>query len=96
MSNSAHIRIDGDSAPIYIYTHWNPAGLVAALKEAVESPIAQARVGDPEYFNRIVIQRVLMAVADPNDDTGYGISTSEPGSDAGCIATVNSLTGKVN
>jgi hypothetical protein len=95
MGNRAHATITSNyGPPIYVYTHWlGEAGLIEALTAAVENPVAQARVGDAEYFTRIVLHKFLLAVADPDQDTGFGIGTSEP--DGRLCLTINANTGKI-
>lgn len=102
MGNRAHARIDfpsynneGITSSLYIYTHWDgPERLLGALTDAVASEPARARVGDDEYFTRIVVQRTLNDLgADPNRDTGYGLGVTIP--DGPLVAVVNARTGEL-
>lgn len=97
MGNRAHARIDfpsygGDEMRhIYLYTHWDGVeALRAAIEEAVGSKPARARIGDGEYFARIVIQRVLNTLAiSPDRDTGFGIGVDIPDGDLCAVVNVN-------
>lgn len=95
MGNRAHARIDTSYGPsIFVYTHWDgPEALYEALSWAVKTDIAQERAGDPEYFIRIVLHKVLNKLADADQSTGFGVSTWA--SDGDLCAVVNADTGTI-
>lgn len=98
MGNRANVFIQTDYNPntnewdgIGIYSHWHGTALHTAALDAL--PAALRRAGDPSYFTRILIHRILVAVADPDADTGTGLWTTFPCDNEHPILVVNAETG---
>lgn len=58
-----------------LYSHWGGYELPTAVADAL--PKAAGRWDDESYCARIVIQNILNAIADPDSETGSGISVGE-------------------
>lgn len=85
-------REDGKWDGIGIYSHWDGTRLHDVVLKHLEK--AQARVGDPEYFARILIQNVMNDLFDPNSETGGGLWVQAPGDNEHVILVVNAYSGK--
>jgi hypothetical protein len=73
MGDRANVQFAHRNGTINLYAHWHGPNLAAAVVREMNEPIARARWSDPSYFTRIVIHRVLDALADPNSETGFGL-----------------------
>jgi hypothetical protein len=83
---------DGLWAGIGVYSHWGGTGFQdAAIKEI---PSASRRLGDPSYFTRILIHRLLNADADPDSETGHGLWTEQPDDNEYPILVINAVSGE--
>jgi hypothetical protein len=77
MGDRANVKfIDGDTF-VNVYTHWHGTELAVQAHQELGSAPARARWGDPEYVTRIVVQRVLNALADPDEETGFGLGAMD-------------------
>lgn len=86
-------RADGLWNGIGVYSHWHGEGIHQAALAAL--PKAEGRIGDEAYFARIVIHNVLVAVADPDSETGTGLWTEYPCDNDGYpILVINAETGE--
>lgn len=61
--------------PVVLYSHWGGYELPTAVADAL--PKAAGRWDDEPYCARIVIQNILNTIADPDSETGSGISVGE-------------------
>lgn len=68
---------DGGDPSLWIYSHWHGESLRTLLAHALETPQAQARIGDGSYLTRIVFCQIIKQVDDLDGETGWGIATSE-------------------
>lgn len=59
---------------VYLYTHWGSESLLETVKEAVRDG---RRLNDPEYFTRILFEKMIDAEDARGSETGFGIGTSE-------------------
>lgn len=75
-----------------VYAHWAGLDLFDAALAAL--PKAMKRVGDPSYFTRILIQNVLDALADANDEYGFGIWSDGPDDNEHPILVIDANTGQ--
>lgn len=79
-------------AGIGLYSHWHGEDLHVTAIAEIEA--ASARKGDPSYFARILTQRVLNALADPDSETGFGLWTTGPDDNEYPILVINANTGQ--
>jgi hypothetical protein len=84
-------KADGTWTGIGVYSHWHGTQLHDAAIEAL--PKAQGRIGDDSYFARIVIHNVLVAVADPDSETGTGLWVDGIPDNEHPILVINAHTG---
>jgi hypothetical protein len=77
---------------IGVYAHWAGTSLHNAALAAL--PKAMNRRGDPSYFARIIVHNCLVAVADPNEETGAGLWTKYPDDNEHPILVLNAETGE--
>src|SRR4051812_47180191 len=77
MGDRANIVIhDGSDPELWIYTHWHGSELASLLAHALDTPQAQARIGDGAYLSRIVFCQIMKQVDDLDGETGWGLSTT--------------------
>jgi hypothetical protein len=67
---------DGNNPELWIYSHWQGANLPVLLANALNTPQAKSRIGDPAYLTRIIFCQIIKQVDDLDGETGWGISTS--------------------
>ena len=72
-ANVAVLDYDPDKA-VYLYAHWTGTDLFKVVAEELLEPVTQDRWSDGSYLTRILFQRVLNRIADPNESTSFGIS----------------------
>jgi hypothetical protein len=99
----------GDKSNVYIQTKrrwdgWLGIGIYAhyggsKLHRVAISHIPHAKnvIGDPSYFSRVIIQRTLNDLADPDSETGFGIwmNTDFTRSERyNRVLVINALTGR--
>jgi hypothetical protein len=74
MGDRANVAIltEVDEPPVIFYTHWRGHELPGALESAIEK--ARPRWHDWPYASRIILHDLLYALADPDQETGAGIS----------------------
>lgn len=82
---------NGTWAGIGIYSHWHGTRLHATVLDHL--PFAKQRLGDPSYFARIIVHRVLIDIADDTSPTGFGLWTTGPDDNEHPILVVNAMTG---
>lgn len=70
MRAQVHIEDTG----VYLYTHWGSETLAEVVKDVVKQGW---RLNDPEYFTRILFERMIAAEDAAGSETGFGIGTSE-------------------
>lgn len=63
---------DGQSAPVFLYTHWCGSEIPMILQRALKR--GKGRWGDTSYLTRIIFSEMIRG--DLLESTGYGISTS--------------------
>jgi hypothetical protein len=66
-----------ETPAVWIYTHWHGSELPSLLANALDTPQAKARIGDPSYLTRIVFCQIIKQVDDLDGETGWGIGTTE-------------------
>jgi len=85
---------DAGTFGIGIYAHWAGEQLHEEALEALMSPEAQGRVGDPSYLARIIVHKVLESLADSNTPTGFGLWVDHPCDNDGYpILVIDARTG---
>lgn len=72
MRAQVHIEDTG----VYLYTHWGSETLADVVKETVKEG---ARLNDPEYFTRILFEKMIDAEDARGTETGFGIGTTAHG-----------------
>lgn len=82
---------DGQWIGIGVYSHWGGTSMqeaaIVAASESVE------RLGDPSYFARRVIHKVLNACADPDSPVGCGLWTETCDDNEYPVLVINAHTG---
>ena len=76
---------------IGIYAHWEGTTLHDVALQAL--PMAMKRQGDPAYFARILIHNILVQLADPGSETGFGLWVTQPCDNEHPILVINALDG---
>jgi hypothetical protein len=82
---------DGRGAGVGVYAHWGGEELHECVRRNL--PAAMPRAGDPSYFTRILVQRVMNEMFDPNRETGGGLWVGGPDDNSYPILVVDSMTG---
>lgn len=59
---------------VYLYTHWGSETLVNVVKDTVRQGW---RLNDPEYFTRILFEKMIDNEDARGTETGFGIGTTE-------------------
>ncbi len=62
--------IDGNNAPVHLYTHWGGYELLKDVQTAIQR---KARWDDPAYLTRMIFDS--MSAGAQGSETGHGIST---------------------
>jgi hypothetical protein len=77
-----------------VYSHWGGRGFQDQAITMIDK--ARARIGDPAYFTRILVQNLLNAAFDADSETGGGIWAGEYGmpDNEHPILVINADTGK--
>ena len=68
MGDRAQIAVKQGEGRIYLYSHWDGAGVYKKLADALV--FGKSRWSDEEYLTRIIFQKMT---GDNKDTTGYGI-----------------------
>ncbi len=68
----AQVKIEDTG--VYLYTHWGSESLPDVVIETIKMGW---RINDPEYFTRILFERMIDAEDSRNQETGFGIGTTE-------------------
>lgn len=74
MGMRAQVKIEDTG--VYLYTHWGSETLVDVVKDTIKQGW---RLNDPEYFGRILFEKMIDAEDARGTETGFGIGTSEHG-----------------
>lgn len=69
MRAQVHIEDTG----VFLYTHWGSETLVQVVKDTIKQGW---RLNDPEYFARILFEKMIDAEDARGTETGFGIGTS--------------------
>jgi hypothetical protein len=83
---------DGTWRGIGVYSHWG--GQSFQQTAIAQIPAARGRVGDPAYFARIIVHRLLHADADHESETGHGLWVEYPCDNEHPILVINAMTGE--
>lgn len=76
---------------IGVYSHWGGADFHARALDLL--PKAIGRVGDEQYFTRVLVQNLLNESFDADSLTGGGLWTENPGDNQHPILVINAHTG---
>lgn len=82
---------EGSWVGIGLYSHWGGTDMQRTAIEAARASVG--RLGDPSYFARRVIHKVLVACADPESETGCGLWTTGPDDNEYPLLVVNAHSG---
>ena len=72
MGMRAQVKIEDTG--VYLYTHWGSETLVDVVKDTIKQGW---RLNDPEYFTRILFEKMIDAEDARGTETGFGIGTTE-------------------
>lgn len=88
-------RDDGQWDGVGIYSHWGGDRFQELARFVIDGPIAAQRIGDVDYYTRIVLQGVLNQAFEEDQPTGGGVWIDGPcDNDGYSILVCNAETGR--